>query len=184
MCRPCRRTNPQHLALLAANRAARERVKYQRRSEAIKRDCAQCGITFNPTSSRVRTCSLSCGQKLRWVEGRTPWGTGIAAGERSPATIDRWQRKNRRRRALKRGSASERYSLVEIAVRDRHRCKLCGKRVAMKIKVPNLMAPTIDHVIPISHGGDDTKANVQLAHFGCNNRKSNRGGGEQLALVG
>lgn len=54
----------------------------------------------------------------------------------------------------------------------------------MTIRVPNLMAPTIDHVIPISHGGDDTKANVQLAHFGCNNRKSNRGGGEQLALVG
>jgi len=33
------------------------------------------------------------------------------------------------------------------------------------------MGPTIDHVIPIVHGGPDTKANVQLAHRKCNTDK-------------
>jgi hypothetical protein len=37
---------------------------------------------------------------------------------------------------------------------------------------------------PLSRGGDDTRANVQLAHFLCNARKGAAGGGEQLALIG
>jgi 5-methylcytosine-specific restriction endonuclease McrA len=46
------------------------------------------------------------------------------------------------------------------------------------------MAPTVDHVIPISEGGTDTKANVQLAHRICNLRKGKRGTPQQLRLVG
>lgn len=54
----------------------------------------------------------------------------------------------------------------------------------MDRKCPDPLAPTIDHVIPISLGGDDIRANVQLAHFRCNNVKGARGTAEQLALVG
>ena len=50
--------------------------------------------------------------------------------------------------------------------------------------VPHPRAPTVDHVVPIAEGGDDTRANVQLAHFLCNSTKSNGGGVEQLALIG
>lgn len=46
------------------------------------------------------------------------------------------------------------------------------------------LAASIDHVIPLSVGGDNTRANVQLAHRRCNTAKNNRGGGEQLRLVG
>ncbi|MDX3353901.1 HNH endonuclease signature motif containing protein [Streptomyces sp. ME01-24h] len=62
-------------------------------------------------------------------------------------------------------------------------CGLCGGRVAMKQTVPHPKAPTIDHVVPISEGGDDTRANVQLAHFLCNSSKGPRGS-QQLALIG
>lgn len=55
----------------------------------------------------------------------------------------------------------------------------------MKRVVPHPKAPTIDHVVPLDLGGDDKRANVQLAHFICNSRKSNRlNGPVQLALVG
>ncbi|WP_196217855.1 HNH endonuclease [Streptomyces blattellae] len=94
-----------------------------------------------------------------------------------------WQEKNRRRRAAKRGGASEPYTLVEIAARDRARCGLCGGRVAMKRVAPHPKAPTIDHVVPVAEGGDDTRANVQLAHFRCNSAKGARGS-QQLALIG
>jgi 5-methylcytosine-specific restriction endonuclease McrA len=50
--------------------------------------------------------------------------------------------------------------------------------------VPHPKAPTIDHIVPLAAGGDDIKANVQLAHFLCNSVKSNQGGNEQLILVG
>jgi 5-methylcytosine-specific restriction endonuclease McrA len=49
--------------------------------------------------------------------------------------------------------------------------------------VPHPKAPTIDHILPIACGGNDTRANVQLAHFICNSRKGTRGS-QQLALAG
>jgi 5-methylcytosine-specific restriction endonuclease McrA len=73
--------------------------------------------------------------------------------------------------------------LAEIAARDRYRCGLCHKKVPMAKKVPHPMAPTIDHLIPQSELGPDTKVNVQLAHFICNSRRG-AGGVVQLALVG
>lgn len=90
----------------------------------------------------------------------------------------------RRRRALKLGAASEPYTLAEIAERDRFRCGLCRRKVDMELPGPYDMSPSIDHIVPLSRGGDDTRANVQLAHWICNTRKGNRGGNEQLALIG
>jgi 5-methylcytosine-specific restriction endonuclease McrA len=49
--------------------------------------------------------------------------------------------------------------------------------------VPHPDAPTIDHLLPLCDGGDDVRANVQLAHFLCNSRRG-AGGVVQLALVG
>jgi 5-methylcytosine-specific restriction endonuclease McrA len=50
-------------------------------------------------------------------------------------------------------------------------------------RVPHPKAPTIDHIVPVSEGGDDTRANVQLACFRCNSVKGPRGS-QQLALIG
>lgn len=97
---------------------------------------------------------------------------------------EHWNQKCRRRRALKRGGSSEPYTLAEIAARDGHRCGLCRKRVAMTQKAPDPKSPVIDHVVPLALGGDDTKVNVQLAHWLCNSRKGARAVGEQLALFG
>jgi 5-methylcytosine-specific restriction endonuclease McrA len=54
----------------------------------------------------------------------------------------------------------------------------------MEKVVPHPKAPTIDHVIPRAHGGDDVRANVQLAHYKCNCTKSDRHVVQQLALIG
>jgi 5-methylcytosine-specific restriction endonuclease McrA len=100
------------------------------------------------------------------------------------------QRERRAERARKRGVKREPYTMAEIAARDRYRCGICiaegrGRhaRAAMTKAVPHLKAPTIDHVVPLAAGGDDTRANVQLAHYGCNTRKWIRGS-QQLAMIG
>lgn len=54
----------------------------------------------------------------------------------------------------------------------------------MRLPYQHRRSATIDHVVPLTEGGDDTCANVQLAHRGCNARKSNRGGRQQLRLLG
>ncbi len=54
----------------------------------------------------------------------------------------------------------------------------------MTLEVPALGAPTIDHVVPLTLGGNDVRVNVQLAHFSCNSRKGGRLVTHQIALFG
>lgn len=128
-----------------------------------------CAQSFSPSRRGQRWCSRQCKDK-----GSGPRSLSPEARERQRLY---WQEKNRRRRAAKRGGASEPYTLAEVAVRDDFRCGLCGDSVPMTVRVPDPLAPTIDHIVPISKGGDDTRANVQLAHFRCNSVKGNRGSG-------
>jgi hypothetical protein len=72
----------------------------------------------------------------------------------------------------------------EILERDRWRCGICGRRIGKTYKYPHLRSKSIDHIIPLSEGGDDVAANKRAAHLGCNMARGNGGGGEQLLLIG
>lgn len=53
-------------------------------------------------------------------------------------------------------------------------CALCGQPVDQTLHHLDPMAPEIDEIIPISHGGNPlSRANTQLVHRTCNQRKSN-----------
>jgi len=69
---------------------------------------------------------------------------------------------------------SEPYKRLEIFERDGWICQLCEKRIWRSLKWPDKQAAVVDHIIPISLGGDDTSDNVQAAHLLCNSRKYNR----------
>ncbi|MFC8277198.1 HNH endonuclease [Streptomyces sp. NPDC057271] len=163
--------------------------------------CVDCGVRSQTYAARIERAPIAvceaCEQPYRAHHRSQRWCSLKCAGPNKPGAGPRgglssearerqrlyWQAKCRRRRAAKRGGVSEPYTLAEIAERDGRRCKLCGGRVAMTQKVPHPKAPTIDHVVPVSEGGDDTRANVQLAHFVCNSAKGARGS-QQLALIG
>ena len=70
--------------------------------------------------------------------------------------------------------------------RDAWRCQLCGKRVGRKLGPNHPRRPSLDHIVPISAGGEDVTENLQLAHLCCNVAKNAGvwGDGEQLRLVG
>lgn len=86
--------------------------------------------------------------------------------------------KDQRRKARLRGARqSERVSRAAIIARDRGICHICKKRVAKRDM-------TLDHLIPLAHGGPHTAANLAVAHKSCNSR---RGAGRlpaQLRLLG
>lgn len=48
---------------------------------------------------------------------------------------------------------------------------------------PDNGSATIDHIIPLSKGGRDEPANVQLAHLLCNCKKHTSAVGEQMRLI-
>jgi 5-methylcytosine-specific restriction endonuclease McrA len=79
-----------------------------------------------------------------------------------------------RRRMRVRSTERDRYARIEIFERDGWRCHLCGRLVDRTAFVPDLRAPTIDHLIPLAKGGSDTRANVATAHFQCNSIKGSR----------
>lgn len=89
-----------------------------------------------------------------------------------------------RRRARKKDAYVEHVYRQRVFERDKWTCQLCKLKVNRRAVVPHPQAPVIDHVIPLASGGTHEPANVQCAHFICNSIKGDRGGGEQLALVG
>lgn len=168
-CRECRKGQPAPYG----KRGMRDRTLAARR-----RTCENCGDEFVAASKKGRFCSNKCANSARNAARRLP------EAERKAAQRERYAAKCRRRRALKRGAKAEPYTLSEIAERDRYRCGECRKRVAMKRPYPHPSSPSIDHVVPITQGGDDTKANIRLTHLRCNISRGNRGGREQLGLIG
>lgn len=90
-----------------------------------------------------------------------------------------------RRRAIKKGATEiESFTRIEIFERDQWLCGICGKSVPQSLTWPHPLSPTIDHIVPLSKKGTHTRANVRTAHLSCNSARGNRGGPEQLRLVG
>lgn len=112
-------------------------------------DCRECG-TFFVGPLRKYFCSQLC---------------AIRASNRD--------RRHRERAAGVRLSGS--ITLREVAVRDGWRCHLCGKKVPDRESRSRDLDPTIDHLIPLSDGGEHVPENVALAHFLCNSTRGARG---------
>jgi hypothetical protein len=138
-------------------------------------------------------------RSYRWhprFQNRSCWrcANDLLSGERHTCA-DCVRIGRRQREAVKDGrlvaAKHDPYTLEEIATRDGFRCQICVARgqwrkakIDMNLKVPHLRAATIDHVLAIAHGGEDTRANVQLAHFGCNAWKQAGRLNQQLAMFG
>jgi 5-methylcytosine-specific restriction endonuclease McrA len=65
-------------------------------------------------------------------------------------------------------------SRKNILRRDGHRCQYCGR---------SDLSLTIDHVLPLSRGGEDTWENLVCACVLCNNRKGDRTPGESFQVL-
>ena len=54
-------------------------------------------------------------------------------------------------------------------------CGICGKPVDFSYRNPHPLAPTVDHIIPVTKGGHPSDiSNLQLAHRCCNRQKSDK----------
>lgn len=91
-----------------------------------------------------------------------------------------YQRKNLKRRAPGLGDV---LSIRELADRDAWVCHLCTEPVDCDLAYPDPMSASRDHLIPVADGGTNDRANLALAHWICNVRRST-GGVVQLQLFG
>lgn len=88
------------------------------------------------------------------------------------ARAKRWARANpeqvneqsRIKRARLRGATVEKVDFLVVAERDKWVCGICHIACSRD-------EATLDHIQPLSKGGEHSMRNVQLAHFVCNSRK-------------
>lgn len=194
-CPDCRAMATAHRLALIENRS-RDRLarKAPRRWRRPRHKpswafCPRCGTWHIRKHSRQRYCSTECriAPSTEPVCARCGAWTGVFLANcqacRREVRSERRRREKQRRLEREKGVVTEPYTLTDIAMRDGRRCGICGRLVLMEKSVPHPKAPTIDHILPIFVGGDDTRSNVQLAHFLCNSTKSWTGTA-QLMLVG
>lgn len=60
-------------------------------------------------------------------------------------------------------------------------CWICGHAIDLKLDPRHRMSFTLDHVVPLSHGGSLLNpANARSAHRMCNSKRGNRTGPAKL----
>jgi 5-methylcytosine-specific restriction endonuclease McrA len=170
------------------------------------RPCRNCGVVYAPKARRPSVfCSRECKNEDRkallkaqreaskpdrsclWCSANMPKAMRSDArfcSEQCNSAAHAVTRKAAQRSGLKNRNG-DLISLAYIAERDKWRCGICGERVGKGRRHPDPLAGSIDHIVPISCGGESADpANLQLAHFVCNWRKQARPTGEQLRLLG
>lgn len=148
---------------------------------AKKKVCLVCGATDWPGKGR-KACSERCRQLL-WRSGGEVAQTAdcvrcghvIDLFERSP----RSGRKKRAETMLCRYCKAAKHvrhgvSVTQLYNRDGDACGICGEAIDLTLRHPDLMCPTVDHVIPFALGGAHDITNCQLAHLTCNVTKQAR----------
>jgi hypothetical protein len=98
--------------------------------------------------------------------------------------------KNHRDRARHHGVKYVSFPVRYVYERDGYKCQICSKQVFQKARYRKSdgkihpRSPTIDHIVPMSKGGNHEPDNCQTACFMCNSRKSDSGGGQlRLAIA-
>lgn len=129
---------------------------------ASPRDCAECGSSFTPEygSKRRVFCSDVCRNRNSKRTAR------------------------KRERALLRQAQVEPVNPIKVFERDGWRCCRCGTRTPRRLRgTYNDRAPEMDHIEPLSQGGEHSYRNTQCLCRKCNAAKSDGAGG-QLRLFG
>lgn len=88
-----------------------------------------------------------------------------------------------RRRTRKLEVWDEDVDVMLLAEWQKWKCYLCNKSICFKVKSPDPLSLSLDHLVPLSLGGRHSYANCAAAHFGCNSKKSARSVNEQLKLL-
>ena len=178
-----------------------KRIALRAKKPQTNKSCIICGSQFATSLDHQKTCSKPCSKErsrrhseakfLEKIKGRGPYKvTACAWCEeplfqpsvkrgyvkyhdecRYPAKQSQWRIKSLRRQTK---LAGKRISHQEIAARDNYICHLCGGTVDMALPRTHRYGATLDHLTPLSLGGEDTTENVKLAHWICNIRRGNK----------
>jgi HNH endonuclease len=166
LCKPCYNRKWRH--------ANRERINEYQRARRLAnldeyRQRDRDRRTAHRDTNRERSRNWYYANRDRNLENTKQW---TAANPERRKAIAR-EAASRRRVALKSGVV-ESFRHDEIFIRDNWICQLCQTPVDRTLTHPHPMSVSLDHIVPVSMGGDHTRSNVQTTHLRCNVRKNAR----------
>lgn len=160
--------------------------------------CVQCGVRFIGSSLADRYCSEACEEQYKraryiaWNDNgrdRSPRPCSTCGVVFTPEYGDRRRKfcssecnaKSEAAKASRKAAKMRRRCAVVEAVdplivfdRDGWRCQLCGIRTPKRLRgTYDDRAPELDHIMPISLGGEHSYRNTQCSCRKCNAAKSN-----------
>lgn len=176
-----------------------ERCRLTREEERHRRSCCVCLRTFLAKRG-AKTCSRKCHTILVVRNSPTSYGAGLCpwcdasfnrirpnqvyCSTRCENASSCFRKRSRRKTAgfrrdlgdafCGRGRTSKAFSIVWE--RDGGVCQLCHHAINLKERSRSKLAPTLDHIIPVSANGTNEVSNLQLAHMKCNASKNARMG--------
>lgn len=80
----------------------------------------------------------------------------------------------RRRMLVEQATKGEPFAPRDVYERDQWTCGLCRRPVDPLLPWPDPMSASVDHIVPLSRGGEHSLDNAQCAHLSCNCRKGDR----------
>lgn len=144
-------------------------VQMARRADSMYCDAQPCRTAkyHARQASRLRCSAPSCDSP---VIAKGLCGSHYAAVWRA-ANVERSRDNRKRRRARERGARVEDFTSTEVYERDNWICGICSEPIPRDVVWPDLRSPSVDHVVPLSRGGEHSMRNVQASHLSCNSRK-------------
>lgn len=142
------------------------KLKRSRRATKPKH-CATCKGPFLP--QRVPRSNLThglyCSRPCRSQPTKLP-PLVLAAHDRRDRQVARARSKG--------ADPIERVDGPAIFERDGWKCGICGEPVDSTLAWPHHYSVCLNHILPMSRGGDHTPTNLRCAHWICSSRRGDR----------
>lgn len=135
----------------AARKAARQ-AEVAAATRIVEGDCLVCGKHFARTVVGKATPPMGCTKRCCRLR-RDAIKSGVSRAKEFGVTVTR-------------------VDPYKIFARDKWKCQICLKPTVRSFRgTSHGLAPELDHIIPIEHGGPHTDENTQCAHRRCNEAK-------------
>lgn len=173
-----------------------ERNKKLKDSRQFLMTCKVCNAQVHTARQNQRFCSLGCRETFRkdnyqylpktqpkvltcgWCEQDVVVPANFLSNRKYHDQCKvRAKRARHRIKTVKRQARTvkpSRLSADDLVDKMGNLCRICGDEIDMSLKRTSRMGLTVDHIIPLSKGGQDTLENMQPAHWVCNVRKGNK----------
>jgi len=121
-------------------------------------ECLCCYEPFSNTKEISGFCSKECLDK--WLDNLCFTSN----------CNDKFYNKKRRVKVM----AGDKINRIKLSEDFGWICQLCFTSIHPNRKFPDNLSSTVDHIIPLSRGGEHIFSNVQPAHLKCNIEKGNK----------